>query len=141
MAAGNRWTEFTAYSTVISADFLNKVQDEIIDKCVTIESKTFTSAQQAIARTNIGAASEDDIEEAVEEVKVLVVSVASFSTLPQTISNAEITADHVVVNSVLGTPSAQLSDWTITTSAGSITIAGTISGSTTLTLYLVPQQS
>ena len=67
---------------------------------------------------------------------VLVVTVPSFNSLPQTVSNADITSDMVVVNSVLGTPSSQTGDWTVTTSTGSLTIAGTISGSTTLTLYL-----
>ena len=73
----------------------------------------------------------------VTKESVLVVEVASFSSLPQTINNADITSDMVVVNSVLGTPSAQTSDWTVTASNGSATVAGSISGSTTLTLYLM----
>lgn len=80
------------------------------------------------------------VASAVNEAKVLQVDVSAFSSLPQTVSNNAITADHVVVNSVLGTPSAQTGDWTVTTSAGSLTIAGTISGSTTLTLYLAIKQ-
>ena len=80
------------------------------------------------------------VASAVNEAKVLQVDIAAFSSLPQTVSNADVTADHVVVNSVLGTPSAQTGDWTVTTSAGSLTIAGTISGSTTLTLYLAVKQ-
>lgn len=67
---------------------------------------------------------------------VLVLEVASFSSLPQTITNSSITSDMVVVNSVLGSPAAQTGDWTITTSDGSLTVSGSISGSTTLTLYL-----
>ena len=73
----------------------------------------------------------------VTKESVLVVEVASFSSLPQTINNADITSDMVVVNSALGTPSAQTSDWTVTTANGSATIAGSISGSTTLTLYFM----
>ena len=73
----------------------------------------------------------------VTKESVLVVEVASFSSLPQTINNADITEDMVVVNSVLGTPSAQTGDWTVTTANGSATITGSISGSTTLTLYLM----
>lgn len=72
--------------------------------------------------------------------KVLVLTSSSFSSLPQTISNASITADHVVINSVLSNPAAQTGDWTVTTSAGSLTVSGTISGSTTLTLYLALKQ-
>lgn len=73
----------------------------------------------------------------VTKESVLVVEVASFSSLPQTINNADITEDMVVVNSVLGTPSAQTSDWTVTTADGSATIAGSISGETSLTLFLM----
>lgn len=73
---------------------------------------------------------------AVSEAKVLVVDIASFSSLPQTVTNSSITADMVVVNSVLGTPSAQTDTWTVTTGTGTLTVSGSISGSTTLTLYL-----
>jgi hypothetical protein len=69
-------------------------------------------------------------------LKTLVVDIPSFSSLPQTINNTNITSDMIVVNSVLSTPSAQTSDWTVTTSTGSLTITGTISGSTSVTLYL-----
>lgn len=74
---------------------------------------------------------------AAAEVKCLVLTSPSFNSLPQTISNANITADHVVINSVLSNPAAQTGDWTVTTSAGSLSIAGSISGSTTITLYLI----
>lgn len=74
---------------------------------------------------------------AIAKCETLVVSVASFSALPQTITNANIEDDMVVVNSVLSNPSAQTGDWTVTTSNGSLTISGSISGSTTATLYLM----
>jgi len=67
----------------------------------------------------------------------LTITSSSFNSLPQTISNSNVTAEHVVVNSVLSNPSAQMDDWTVTTSAGSLTISGTIDGSTTITLYLM----
>lgn len=76
------------------------------------------------------------VEGTIEGLTTLVLSVPAFSSLPQTVSDDRINAQHVVVNSVLGTPSAQTSDWTVTTSDGSLTIAGSISGSTALTLYL-----
>lgn len=65
------------------------------------------------------------------------ISVASFSSLPQTISDAGITADMRVVECVFGTPSAITSDITWTTAAGSLTLAGTISGSTTADIILI----
>ena len=77
------------------------------------------------------------VESKVDVMPTLVIEVASFSSLPQTVTNADITSDMVVVNSVLGTPSAQTGDWTVTTANGSATITGSISGATTLTLYLM----
>lgn len=77
------------------------------------------------------------VESEVNVMPTLVIEVASFSSLPQTVTNESITADMVVVNSVLGTPSAQTGDWTVTTANGSATIAGSISGSTTLALFLM----
>jgi hypothetical protein len=73
----------------------------------------------------------------VAKCETLVVSVPSFSALPQTITNANIDDDMVVVNSVLSNPSAQTGDWTVNTSNGSLTISGSISGTTTATLYLM----
>lgn len=72
-----------------------------------------------------------------ETFKVLVVTSGSFSVLPLDITNADISATQVVVHSVLSNPSAQTGDWTVTTADGSATVSGSISGSTTLTLYLM----
>ena len=72
---------------------------------------------------------------------VLVLTVASFSSLPQTVSDSRITDDMVCLKAELGTPSAQTGDWTVTTSAGSLTISGSISGSTTATLYLARKEN
>ena len=70
------------------------------------------------------------------EAKVLILS-TTVSSLPATISNSSITSDMVVLKSDFSDPSAQVSDLTVTTSDGSLTIAGTLSGSTTITLYLL----
>lgn len=78
----------------------------------------------------------DGVKAAINAIKTVEVTSSSFSSLPITISDSNITADHVVVNSVLSNPSAQTGDWTVTTSTGSLTISGSISGSTTVTLYL-----
>ena len=76
------------------------------------------------------------VNDALAVLPTLMVNIASFSSLPKTVSNAAIKADHIVIHSELGTPSAQTGDWTVTTAAGSLTISGTISGSTTLKLIL-----
>ena len=73
----------------------------------------------------------------VSEQSVLVIEISAFTALPQIVTNENITDDMVAVNSVLGTPSAQAGDWTVTTSNGSVTVTGSISGETSLTLYLM----
>lgn len=78
----------------------------------------------------------NDLEIAVEELKILKVSKSSVSSLPTTITNSKIKSDMEVIHSVLSNPAAQTGDWTVTTSNGSLTIAGTISGTTNITLYL-----
>jgi hypothetical protein len=72
----------------------------------------------------------------VHALQTLVVDIPSFSSLPQTITDDRIDANHVVMNSVLSNPSAQTSDWDVDTSDGSLTISGSISGATELKLYL-----
>ena len=76
------------------------------------------------------------IKAAINEIKTVEVTSSSFSSLPITINDSNITADHVVISSVLSNPSAQTGDWTVTTSDGYLTISGSISGSTSVTLYL-----
>ena len=81
-------------------------------------------------------------KQALTNQKVLEITTPSFSTLPQTYTSsnvaaiANVTADHIVLNSAFSNSAAQISDWTITTGANSITIAGSISGSTDLKLLL-----
>lgn len=72
----------------------------------------------------------------IDSLKVLVVTLSAFSSLPATFYETAVTADHVCIKAELSTPSAQTGDWTVTTSAGELTISGSISGSTTATLYL-----
>lgn len=69
--------------------------------------------------------------------KALHVSKSSFSSLPQTISNSSITASMRVVNCVWGTPASITGNVTWTTAAGSLTLSGSISGSTTAEIDLI----
>lgn len=68
--------------------------------------------------------------------EIVIVDIPAFSALPQTVNNAAITENHVVLSSKLGTSWVQGSDWTVVTSNGSLTISGTCYGSTTLRLIL-----
>lgn len=99
-------------------------------------TKLDAAVLSAIAESVATPIAETKAESAATLREVLVFDVASFSALPQTVTNSNITSDMVVVNSVLGSPAAQTGDWTVTTSDGSLTVSGSISGSTTLTLYL-----
>ena len=63
-------------------------------------------------------------------------TISNLSALPHTATNSKITANHRVVNAVFTNPAAAPSDWSYTTSAGSITLSGTMSGTTTVYLCL-----
>lgn len=69
---------------------------------------------------------------------LLKVTASAVSSLPTTISNADITANMVVVQYTLSAPNVQTGDWTVTTAAGSATISGSMSssGSTDIELIL-----
>lgn len=72
----------------------------------------------------------------IENIGVIEVSASSVSSLPTTISSSRIHDNHVCTKAVLSNPLAQTGDWTVTTSAGSLEISGSISGTTDITLYL-----
>ena len=58
----------------------------------------------------------------------------NITALPKSFSYAFISADHRVINCVLGTPSALVSDLTWTTSAGDVTFTGTLANLATTTI-------
>lgn len=68
---------------------------------------------------------------------VFYITYAGLSSLPRTTTNDKITSNMKVLAATLSNPSAQTSDWTVTTSNGSLTIEGSISGTTSMTLYLM----
>lgn len=67
---------------------------------------------------------------------VLWVDCGAVETLPVTIANANIKNDMVVVGYEFGTPAAFESDLTVVTGTGSVTLSGTISGGSTVELWL-----
>ena len=66
------------------------------------------------------------------------VVLSSITSLPKTYTVTGLTANHEVTEYQLSVPSAQGSDWTVTTAANSLTLSGTFNGSTAtnVTLYL-----
>ena len=73
--------------------------------------------------------------------RTLVVSDTIAAGSSATISNSNITSDMVCLKMEVGTRSAQSGSWTVTPSAGAVTITGTISASTTVKLYLAKVMS
>lgn len=64
---------------------------------------------------------------------------AAFSTLPLTRNAPGINSSMECVHAILSNRSAQTGDWDVTTNDnGDITVSGSISGSTTLTMYFLP---
>lgn len=74
-----------------------------------------------------------------EEARPLQINLGTISSLPVTVSDDRITADHICkpADCLLSAPAYQTSDWTVTTSDGSVTVSGTVSNSTTATIWLV----
>lgn len=74
-----------------------------------------------------------------EEARPLQISLGTVSSLPTSVSDDRIVAEHIVKPSdcLLSNPSAQTGDWTVTTSDGSVSVSGSISGSTSATIWLV----
>lgn len=96
-----------------------------------IPTSDSTSVQQHIT----------DIESDVSDIQTYEVRhiTGSITSLPKSFSYAFITANHRIINCVLGTPSAVVSDLTWTTSEGDVTFAGTLAtgGSTTIDFDIV----
>lgn len=77
-----------------------------------------------------------DQSETITGNKAIKCTKSGVSTLPTTISKAGITATMEVVKSRLSNPNAQGSDWTVTSAAGTITISGTILGTTDIEVWM-----
>lgn len=80
----------------------------------------------------------DKIDQEMNKSRPLPLSKSSVSSLPTTITDSRITATMICPpgGMRLSNPSAQGGDWTISTAAGSVTISGTIRGSTNIYLWL-----
>ena len=64
------------------------------------------------------------------------VDMGTISSLPAEKAVEQITDDMICTAFEIGSPSAKKSDWSVVTGDGTITVSGTISGSTTLILRL-----
>lgn len=126
-------------STIATSDFVRAVTSAGASSKVTV-----SNLAKAIIENYTGsslAGSSQSLKNAIDSQGVITLSASTVSSLPHTISDANITANHVVVWAVLSNPYSQVSDWTVTTSAGSAVISGTINGGTNITLYLAPTKA
>ena len=80
-------------------------------------------------------ASNYDVEWSSPE-RPVTVNMGSVSTLPVTKNVSGVTADMVVIAHEFGTPDAFSNDLTVTTGNGTVTLSGSISGSSTVKLTL-----
>ena len=80
----------------------------------------------------------DDIDTEINKSRPLPLSKSSVSSLPTTITDSRITSTMICPpgGMRMSDPNAQGGDWTITTAAGSVTISGTIRGTTNIYLWL-----
>ena len=80
----------------------------------------------------------EKIDQELNKSRPLPLSKSSVSSLPTTITDSRITETMICPpgGMRLSSPSAQGGDWTISTATGSVTISGTIRGTTTVYLWL-----
>lgn len=124
----------TDYFTIIDGSFTSttKLTAALLKLFTTGDITQLTTSDKSSV---VAAINEVDAHAAKNECLMLTVS--GISSLSKTVSNSNIASDMVVVNSTFSNPAAQTGDWTVTTGTGTLTISGTISGTTDVTLYLM----
>lgn len=125
--------DLPASTTLASTDMLAKDNASGTTQKITVGDVVSSIAANNLTTTSAGKVL--DARQAVE-LKVLKCTWNSVTSFTNPFTNSGITSDMYVIHSELSNPSAQLSDWTVQTSTGSLSISGTISGQTNITLYL-----
>lgn len=126
LASGQRTTGTANYMPIISNPDGNMIL---------VSNSNGEAVESSLSETDV--ATEADIRTLNNTIstkanKLIEITSSTFSSLPQTISNENITTNHVVVEWSLSNSGALVGDWTWTTSTGSITINGAISGTTNI---------
>ena len=92
---------------------------------------------KTIVKTSIVGAI-NEVFDMAEANKPLKKTFSAVSSLPQTINDASITADMECADTYyFSNPAAITSDLTVTTASGSVTVSGSINGTTDIVLYLI----
>ena len=110
-------------------------------------AKSSISANAALTTSNVNSVSGgglNALQAQADKLEVLVVDCGTISSIPATINTGSalnVESDMVVLQSTFGNPSAATSNWTVSTYDGYLVVGSgtgeTISGSTTLKLYLM----
>ena len=110
-------------------------------------AKSSISANAALTTSNVSSVSGgglNALQTQADKLEVLVVDCGTISSIPATINTGSalnVESDMVVLQSTFGNPSAATSNWTVSTYDGYLVVGSgtgeTISGSTTLKLYLM----
>jgi hypothetical protein len=144
--AGIKITDLPSAQSLSSSDFL--IIDDSVDTMKTtlekvkeysvgdIQDLDTTAKASIVEAINEVKGETTELNTAAVKLETLIVSISSVSSLPVTANNSDIESDMVVINSELSDPSAQISNWTVTTASGSLTVSGSISGTTNIKLYL-----
>ena len=123
---GMEIVEGGSVAPLVGTMYGNNLKNKLERDVLTISAQELSNAQQKQARANISAA------------RAVVVDMGTVTSMPLTKAATGVTDRMVCVQAVLGTPSAQTGDWTVTTAADSVTISGTVASSgTTVKLVLV----
>lgn len=100
------------------------------------ESDTGLGHATTLYGQNISATLEEHAAN-IEERRVFLVDVSSFSSMPVTVTNSKITSDMVVVWYMVSRQYAQASDWTVKTYDGYLTVEGTLALGASTSMRLV----
>ena len=136
------WAQTGFYNgqiAVLDAKKLDKYTYSQDDWDSTPTSASTNAITSGAVYSGIGAAkAELNTEIAKREVLVLSTGATVVTSLPYTFNNASIDDDMVCIHDELGTPAAQLNDWTVTTAAGSVTVSGNMDvQGTSIKLFLM----
>ena len=144
---GNADAANTAIGTLSSLNTTEK--NSVVGAINEVDSHTDTNTAYIGTLANLTTTAKTDLVAAINEVdshadanataivngiqNAIEVTTPTFSALPVTFTVQGMTADHKLIqegSAFVSNPSAQLDQWTLTTGANTLTISGTISGST-----------
>lgn len=123
-----QWANTIGIPEEISADDISEIVEDL-------EEETPTNQLNYVSKRRL-LSFWSGVKSLFNRSKIVVIDCGTISSLPKTVSNSAITSDHVCIKAELGDSTAQRNNWTVVTSDGSLTVSGTISGSTTLKLYM-----